>query len=158
MFHCGLSEIWATWTRMEGLKETISYCAVPGTMAMLWICKYVCVISKSSLFKNGEQHIQSCKRPQSMSSFTPGLQESEFSIGYDFRTYQPLNGRIRIEALDLILVVFFFFLRLYFMFRKRGREGERWVEKHQCVVASWASLTRDLACNPGWYPDWESNP
>ena len=33
--------------------------------------------------------------------------------------------------------------------------GER--EKHQCMVASWAPPTGDLACNPGVCPDWESN-
>ena len=30
-------------------------------------------------------------------------------------------------------------------------------EKHQCVVASHAPPTGDLACNPGMCPDWESN-
>ena len=29
--------------------------------------------------------------------------------------------------------------------------------KHQCVVASRAPPTGDLACNPGTCPDWESN-
>ena len=43
------------------------------------------------------------------------------------------------------------------MFRQRGREAEREGEKHQCVVASHAPSTRDLACNPGTCPDWESN-
>ena len=33
------------------------------------------------------------------------------------------------------------------------REGEREGQKHQCVVASHAHPTRDLACNPGMYPD-----
>ena len=43
-----------------------------------------------------------------------------------------------------------FFLRLYlFIFRERGREGEREEEKHQCVVASRTPSTGDLACNPG---------
>ena len=36
-------------------------------------------------------------------------------------------------------------------------EGEREGEKHQCVVASCAPPTGDLASNPGMYPDWESN-
>ena len=36
--------------------------------------------------------------------------------------------------------------------RKRGRG-----EKHQYVVAPHVSPTGDLACNPGMYPDWESN-
>ena len=40
---------------------------------------------------------------------------------------------------------------------------ERWMrekegEKHQCVVASHVSpLGTHLACNPGMYPNWESN-
>ena len=36
-------------------------------------------------------------------------------------------------------------------------EGEREGEKHQCVVASQASPTGDLALNPGTCPDWELN-
>ena len=31
-------------------------------------------------------------------------------------------------------------------------EGEREVEKHQCVVASHMPPPRDLACNPGMCP------
>ena len=51
-----------------------------------------------------------------------------------------------------------YFKRFYlFIFRERGREGEREGEKHQCVVASWAPPTGALACNPGMCPDWESN-
>ena len=42
--------------------------------------------------------------------------------------------------------------RLY-LFLERGREGE----KHRCVVASHTPPTGDLACNPGMYPNWESN-
>ena len=41
--------------------------------------------------------------------------------------------------------------------RKRGKEGEREGEKHQCVVAPHAPPAGDLACNPGLCPDWESN-
>ena len=44
-----------------------------------------------------------------------------------------------------------------FIFRERGREGEREGDKHQCVVASRASPTGDLAHKPGMCPDWESN-
>ena len=36
-------------------------------------------------------------------------------------------------------------------------KGGRKKGKHQCVVASCAPLTGDLACNPGMCPDWESN-
>ena len=49
-----------------------------------------------------------------------------------------------------------FFIYL-FIFRERGREGEREGEKYQCVVASRAPPMVDLACNPGMCPDWESN-
>ena len=44
-----------------------------------------------------------------------------------------------------------------FIFRQRGKEGEREGEKHQCVVASCSPPTGDLACNPGMCPDWDSN-
>ena len=51
-----------------------------------------------------------------------------------------------------------FFKRFYlFIFRERGREGEREGEKHQRVVASHVVPTGDLACNPGMCPDWESH-
>ena len=44
-----------------------------------------------------------------------------------------------------------------FIYRESGKEGEREGEKHQCVVASWAPPTGDLACNSGMCPDWELN-
>ena len=44
-----------------------------------------------------------------------------------------------------------------FIFRARGREGEREGEKHLCVVASGAPPIGDLAHNPGMCPDWDSN-
>ena len=50
----------------------------------------------------------------------------------------------------------FLFLRFYlFIFRQRGKVGER--GKHQCVVASHMPPTGDLARNPGMCPDWELN-
>ena len=51
------------------------------------------------------------------------------------------------------------FFKILFIFRKRGRERERKGEgeKHQCVVASHAPPTGDLAHNTGMCPDWESN-
>ena len=54
----------------------------------------------------------------------------------------------------------FFFKRFYFylfIFRERGREGEREGEKHHCVVASHVASTGDLAHNAVMCPDWESN-
>ena len=52
---------------------------------------------------------------------------------------------------------FLFFKFYLFIFRQRGKERKREGEKHQCVVASHAPPTEDLACNPGMYPDWELN-
>ena len=50
------------------------------------------------------------------------------------------------------------FLRFYlFIFIEKGREGERAGEKHQCVVASCAPPTADLAHNSVMCSDWESN-
>ena len=52
----------------------------------------------------------------------------------------------------------FSFKRFYlFIFRQRGREGEREGQKDQCVVASPTPPTGDLVHNPGMCPDWESN-
>ena len=48
-----------------------------------------------------------------------------------------------------------FFSFYLFIFRERGREGEREGEKQQCVVASHVAPTGALACNPGMCPDWE---
>ena len=49
--------------------------------------------------------------------------------------------------------LFYFFFRFYlFIFRERGREGEREGKKYQC-----APPKGDLAGNPGMGPDWESN-
>ena len=52
------------------------------------------------------------------------------------------------------LVVFFKYF--IYLFLERGREGDREGEKHQCVVASCAPPTGNLACNPGMCPDQES--
>ena len=49
------------------------------------------------------------------------------------------------------------FLKILFIFRQSGREGEREGEKHHCGVASHMPPTGDLALNLGMCPDWESN-
>ena len=55
-------------------------------------------------------------------------------------------------------IVISFLKKIFDLFiLERGREGERDRVKHQCVVASRLPPTADLACNPGMYPDWESN-
>ena len=53
-----------------------------------------------------------------------------------------------------ILLITFIYL---FIYRQRGREGEREGEKHQCLVATHAPPTGDLAHNPGMCSDRESN-
>ena len=52
-----------------------------------------------------------------------------------------------------------YFVKIVFIhfFRERGREGEKEAEKHECVVASPAPPTGDLAHIPGMCPDWASN-
>ena len=50
-----------------------------------------------------------------------------------------------------------FFKILFIYFLERGRVGEREGKKYQCVVASHAPPTGDLARNPGMCPDWELN-
>ena len=52
---------------------------------------------------------------------------------------------------------FFFFKDFIYLFLERGREREREGEKQQCVLASHAPPTGDLARNPGMCPDWESD-
>ena len=49
------------------------------------------------------------------------------------------------------------FKKILFIFRERGREGEREGEKHQCVVDSRVPPPGDQAHNPGMCPDWEPN-
>ena len=78
-----------------------------------------------------------------------------------------LSG-IQMRVQKTFWLVFFFligeyffnliFKRFYlFIFRERGREGEREEEKHQCVAASHVDPTGDLACNPGMGPEQELN-
>ena len=56
-----------------------------------------------------------------------------------------------------IIVGFKDFLKVLFIFRQRGRKGEREGEKHQCAVASHAPPNGDLALNSGMCPEWELN-
>ena len=44
-----------------------------------------------------------------------------------------------------------------FIFRERGKEGERKGQKHQCVVVSRTPLLGTWPVNLGMCPDWESN-
>ena len=54
------------------------------------------------------------------------------------------------------LEIEYFLKDFIYLFLDRGvRERKREGEKHQCVVASCAPPTGDLACNPGVCPDWE---
>lgn len=40
-FHCGLLESLETWILTEGLKETISYCAISDIMGMSWTYSFL---------------------------------------------------------------------------------------------------------------------
>ena len=79
-----------------------------------------------------------------------------------FKTYSPFpalcvsSGNTR-GCLSVCLH-FLLFLRFYlFIFRERGKEGEREGKKHQCVVASCTSPTGILVCSTGMCHVWESN-
>ena len=48
------------------------------------------------------------------------------------------------------------FYDFIYLFREKGSEGKREGEKHQ-LVDPHMPPTRDLAYNPGMYPEWESN-
>ena len=63
----------------------------------------------------------------------------------------PLGAKSTLGWKPLIFKNFYLFI-----FKERGRKGEREGKKHQCVVASPLAPTGDLACNPGMCPAWES--
>ena len=82
------------------------------------------------------------------------------SFTKSFKSFPFLNTfEINYSSTHLILMGIYFLKRFYLcmIFSKRGREGEREGEKHQCVVVSCEPSTGDLACNPDICPDWESN-
>ena len=60
---------------------------------------------------------------------------------------------LKIISKKVFHFLFFFFLKILFIFRERVREGEREGEKHHCVVASHVPPTGDLACNLGVCPE-----
>ena len=67
---------------------------------------------------------------------------------------------IRIASTAVYIYIYIYIKKTtfyLFIFRERGREGEREGEKRQCVVASHVAPTGDLTRNPGMCPDWESN-
>ena len=77
-------------------------------------------------------------------------------------SYSHCKKIIMISSLNMFFTAGFFFKKIFylfilFIFKARGREGEREGAKHQCVVASYMPPTRDLACNPGMCPAWEVN-
>ena len=57
----------------------------------------------------------------------------------------------------LVTFLFLFFLRFYLFLVRGEGEREREGEKHQYVVASCVPPTGGLACNPGIFPERESN-
>ena len=63
---------------------------------------------------------------------------------------------LRISSFWLFTCLRFFFKKDFiylFLERRERKEGET----HQRVVASHTPPAGDLACNPGMFPDWESN-
>ena len=75
--------------------------------------------------------------------------KSTYSSMFSFKSFVVFSFMFRSTwHLKLIFKIFYLFI---------FREGERKRDKHQCVVASHAPPTGDLARNPGMCPDWESN-
>ena len=67
-----------------------------------------------------------------------------------FRLKSAINQSRYNEEFFFFKHIRFYIFRFYlFIFRQRGREGEREGEKHQYVVASPKPPTGHLACNPG---------
>ena len=91
----------------------------------------------------------------------PGVESCVFFICFGDQTLKPLHEvSLRNKFSHMVGSFHFadFLKRFYlFIFRERGREGEKEGEKHQCVVASNVAPTEDLAHNPGMFPDWELN-
>ena len=103
-------------------------------------------------------------REESIQGFVPGRSPPVLGLFCALWPWErPQRSKTSVLILDTSLVSskwlipFFFFLKILFIFRQRGREGEREGEKHYCVVASCAPPTGDLARNPGMCPDWELN-
>ena len=77
-----------------------------------------------------------------------GSQSCLFKIDC-FGIISDLLKSCKYKELTLICFVMTYIFRFYlFIFRDRGREGE----KHQCVVASHTPHTGDLAHTPYWGP------
>ena len=91
------------------------------------------------------------------------LKSSKGSYHTQNKNHSPYNGLEYSIKSGLPLpfcldhLISYFLKDFIYLFLERGREREREEEKHQCVVASCAHPTGDLAHNPGMCPDWESN-
>ena len=88
-------------------------------------------------------------------------QSPQFTVGFTLGVVHCMGlDKCRTTYIYYLIrtVKLLFFKRFYLsIFREKGREGEKEGEKRQCVVASCAPPTGDLACNPGMCTDWESN-
>ena len=79
------------------------------------------------------------------------------NLGFlDFLLTNCSSGHKSFTSYDLLIFLlfcgcfhFFFFKDFIYLFLERGEGREKEGEKHQCVVASHAPPTRDLARNPG---------
>ena len=104
--------------------------------------------------KEGEKHqcvVASHMAPTGDLACNPGMcPDWELNC----RPFDSQNNPIRCYYIIFKTIFFWFYL---FIFREKGKEGEREGEKHQCVIASQTPSTGNLAHNPGMCPDWELN-
>ena len=85
-------------------------------------------------------------------SWTRNLRDGSHLSWYPLGTFCSIHDRSAVLLSSPSLKKSFIYL-----FLERGEGREKGAEKHQCVVASCAPSTEDLAHNPGMCPDWESN-
>ena len=92
------------------------------------------------------------------------IHKRQLNKGYHLFWKSSLRSQVSTNSLKTIYFkylifsfVFFLFLNFIYLFIREGEGGRKKGGKHQCVVASWAHPTGNLACNPGMCSDWVWN-
>ena len=88
-----------------------------------------------------------------------GMRSDVKIIGTEYRILLEASPWVEYRLFPCFpFILYFLFLKIIylFIFREKGKEGQRKGEKHQSVVASHMPPTGDLSGNPGLCPDWES--
>ena len=93
----------------------------------------------------------------------PGNSAGEVSLKHTSSYWSKCLHTLRTAFPQFLFLSFFFrkahslfFFFKFYLFLEKGREGERGRETSRCGCLSWTGVG-NLACNPGMYPNWESN-